>query len=313
MATGFIKAVMALFPDARVDLVVRQGFEGLPLPHRGEVLSFDKSKVSAGAFGRSLRGRGYSHFFVLPPSFSSAWMALKSKTPFRVGYRGGGRGLMLRPALPYSHPHRSVHLLNEYLGLLSPWEKLETEEHMPGLEANDEWVRAHIPREMAGVENYVVLAPGAEYGPAKQWPLEHYRKLAGMVAGGGHPVVVAGLPKDAEAADWILEGEAKGMNLCGKTDLKGLTAMLARAELVVSNDSGAMHLAAALKRPQIALFGSTNTTWTKPLNFKARIFTLDFPCAPCYLRECRYGHTACLSGIQPKEVGRAALKILGHE
>jgi heptosyltransferase-2 len=311
VSTGFLSALLERFPRARVDLIVRRGFERLPLPHRGEVLPFDKAAQGAGAFGRALRQRGYSHMFVLPPSFSSAWMAFCAGVPHRIGQRGLGRTWLLRPALRPRHRPRSVHLLAEYLELLAPWMEARPEQYPPRLAATPEWIAAHLPPAAAALPPPVVLAPGAEYGPAKQWPAAHYRALALALAQAGWPCVVAGLPQDRPLGGEILAGLAGGVNLCGQTTLPQLVALLARAALVVSNDSGAMHVAAALGRPQIALFGSTNPGWTGPLNPGARVLYRAEPCSPCYARTCRFGHTRCLAELRPEGVTQQALALLG--
>lgn len=310
MSTAFLHALMARFPNASVDLIVRQGFEVLPLPHRGRILPYHKPTQPPGKFGRDLRGQGYSHFFVLPPSLSSAWMAFRSGVPRRIGYAGGGRGWLLNQAPPYRHAHRSVHLVREYLSLLDIWGDNGDTEYFPLLEPEQEWCDAHLPQAVAELQDYVVLAPGAEFGPAKQWPLDHYRELAASLENQGRRVVVTGLAKDREAGDRILSGSPRGLNLCGDTDLPGLVAMLARAALLVSNDSGAMHIAAALRRPQIALFGSSNPAWTAPLNTRAEVLYRGLSCSPCYKRVCPLGHTNCLWEIAPSEVLSHAERLL---
>jgi heptosyltransferase-2 len=310
LSTGFIQALLRRFPRARVDLIVRRGFETLPLPRRGDVLAYDESLHPPGGFGRSLRGRGYTHTFVLPPSFSAAWLAFRSGIPQRIGYRGQGRSWLLRPAVARRFPPRSVHLLAEYLDLLAPWLSARPEQFPPRLEAGAEWVAAHLPPAAAALPPHVVLAPGAEYGPAKQWPPEHFRALARALAASGWPSVVAGLAKDRALGDRILAGLPGALNLCGETNLVQLVAVLARATLLVSNDSGAMHLAAALGRPQVALFGSTNPTWTGPLNPRAAVLYRQEPCSPCYGRTCKFGHTRCLVELRPEGVAEQAQALL---
>jgi heptosyltransferase-2 len=311
VSTAFVRAVLARFPAARVDLVVRQGFEVLPLPHRGTVYAFDRARTSAGAFGRGLRGLGHTHAFVLPPSFSSAWMAFRSGIPHRIGYRGEGRAWLLRPAQRHRHPPRSVHLAQEYLDLLRPWLFAEAAQHPAGLELPAGWVDAQRPADAPAPGTYVVLAPGAEYGPAKQWPVEHYAAVTAALHGAGVPVVVAGLRKDRALGQAMLAAAPSGHNLCGETDLPGLTALLAGARLLISNDSGAMHLGAALGLPQLALFGSTNPAWTAPLNPRAEVFYRGEACSPCYARECPLGHLRCLRELRPEPVAQRALALLG--
>ena len=310
VSTSFLRALLSRFPGARVDLIVRQGFQTLPLPHRGEVIPYDKHSVAPGTFGRAIGARGYSHFFVLPPSFSSAWMAFRSGVPVRVGHGGQGRRLLLRPAVPLRQAPRSVHLVREYLDLLSPWMEAEWEKFPPRLEASDDWIGSHLPPALVGLSGYVAVAPGAEYGPAKQWPAAHYREIALSLAEMGHTVVTVGLPSERELGAAIVKGLDGGINLCGETSLPALVAAVARAALLISNDSGAMHLAAALGVPQIAIFGSTNPTWTAPLNTKAHILYRREPCSPCYARICPLGHTRCLQNLAPTEVIAVAGRML---
>ena len=315
VSTAFIQAVLRYFPRARVDLVVRKGFEILPLPHRGTVLPFDRHATSAGTFGAGLRAAGYSHFFVLPPSFSAAWMAFRSGVAHRPGYRGQGRGWLLRPALSHRHRPRSVHIGQEYLDLLAPFLPSTSppilEDFPAHLELSPEWRETHRPPVPAQGEPYIVLAPGAEYGPAKQWPTRHYAATARALAARGWRMVVAGLPQDRPLGDAILAGAPGGLNLCGDTDLPGMVALVAGASLLISNDSGAMHVGAALGLPQIALFGSTNPHWTAPLNPRAELLTRNEPCAPCYARTCPLKHLNCLEQLEPALVIEKAEALLG--
>jgi len=310
LSTAFARALLARFPGARVDLIVRQGFEALPLPRRGQILPFDRRATPPGRFGRSLRGRGYTHLFVLPPSFSSAWMGWWSGIPWRIGYGGEGRRWLLRPAMQPAASARSRHLADEYLGLLAPWGKFSAADFQPALDISPEWLEQHQPPALRSGAPDVVLAPGAEYGPAKQWPLEHYAALARSLGAAGRIVWVAGLSQDRALGDAILSGVPGARNLCGETSLPQLVALLARARLVVSNDSGAMHVTAALGRPQIALFGSTNPAWTAPLNPRAELVYRAEPCSPCYARTCPLGHLRCLREISPEQVLREAERLL---
>jgi len=310
MATGVVRAILERWPTASVDLIVRAGHESLPLPKRGRVLPFDRRANSAGAFGVALRETGYDRFYVLPPSFSAGWMAWRSRVPERVGYRGQFRGPLLRPAITHRAPARSVHLVREYLDLIDP--AFETDCYPPRLDLSGAWVAerlALICRELP--EPFVAIAPGAVYGPAKAWPAERYRDLArGLRDRSGVPVLLLGTSDEHVLAEQVRNGEAGILNWCGTTDLPGLVAVLSRAALLVSNDSGAMHVMAALRRPQVAIFGSTSPVWTGPINEKASVVTLGLPCAPCFERTCRYGHYDCLRRVTADAVLAAALASL---
>jgi heptosyltransferase-2 len=313
MATGVLRAILERWPAAAVDLVVRAGHESLPLPRRGRVIQFDPGATSAGAFGSSLRGAGYDRCYVLPPSFSSAWMAWRAGIPERIGYRGHFRGPLLRPALSHRAPARSVHLTREYLDLVDP--ALETDCYPPRLDLPGGWAAqqlARICRELP--ERFVAIAPGAVYGPAKAWPAERYRELARRLRDRtGASVIVLGTGAEHGLAEQVRNAEAGILNWCGTTDLPALVAVLSRAALLVGNDSGTMHVMAALRRPQVAIFGSTSPVWTGPINERSAVVSLGLPCAPCFARTCRLGHTDCLKKITVDAVLDAALGLLGKD
>ena len=123
-------------------------------------------------------------------------------------------------------------------------------------------------------------------------------------------MLVLGTSAEHALAEQVRAGEEGILNWCGTTDLPALVAVLARAALLVSNDSGAMHVMAALRRPQVAIFGSTSPDWTGPINAKSSVVTLGLPCAPCFSRTCRYGHYDCLKRITADDVLEAALALL---
>ena len=310
MATGVLRAILERWPQAAVDLVVRTGHEGLPLPRRGRLLAFDPGRSSAGTFGSALATAGYDRFYVLPPSFSAAWMAWRSRTPERVGYRGQFRGFLLRPSLAHRAPPRSVHLAREFLDLVDP--ALAVDRYPPRLDVPAEWAAARLAgicRELP--QRFVAFAPGAVYGPAKAWPAARYRDCARALRDrAGCEVVIVGTADEHALGEAVRAGEPGVLNWCGATDLPGLAAVLARAALLVSNDSGAMHVAAALRRPQVAIFGSTSPGWTGPLNPRASVLSTALPCVPCFARTCRYGHADCLTKITVEQVVAAALALL---
>lgn len=308
MATAFIQEVLERFPHARVDVIVRAGQEVLPVPHRGRLLPFDKRRESAGRFGSRLRGEGYDRMYVLPSGFSAAWMAFRTGARERIGFAGNQRGLLLRPAVRLPWKRRTKHLVDEYAQLIEPGQGAPAAAR-PHLAADPEWVAAQLaPLAEELPERFVALAPGAAYGPAKQWPVEHFAELARLILERTElDVVVCGTPAESPAAERIAAGRERVHDLCGRTDLAQLAALLARAEGVVSNDSGAMHLAAALGRPQVGLFGSTSAVWTRPVNPRAAVLDQRLDCAPCYARECPLGHTKCLGDIDA-EAAFAALE-----
>ena len=308
MSTAFIQTVLALHPKSAVDLIVKTGFETLPLPCRGEILPYDKTAKSPIQFGRALRKHGYDFAFLLPPSFSAALMAYAAKIPNRIGYAESFRSLLLKPAIPYAKRPRSRHLIDEYLGLLpgSPFPGIT----YPELAITSEWIERHQPDFVTLPAPYIVFAPGAIFGPAKQWPVNHFRNLASLVSQQHGGVVIVGTGKDRELGEQIKNGCSQVINLCGQTTLNQLVAMLAKSKMLVSNDSGAMHIMSALSKPQVAIFGSTSSVWTSPRNPHSRTIELKLDCAPCFQRTCRFGHYHCLEQVQPERVMDAIEELL---
>lgn len=156
-----------------------------------------------------------------------------------------------------------------------------------------------------------VFAPGAEYGPAKRWPPEHYAALArSLHAEHGLPILLLGSGKEAALCEEIAALAPGACRvLAGKTSLIDAFALIASSRGMISNDSGLMHVAAAFDVPQVAVYGSTSPLHTPPLNPRARVLwlkdELKLDCMPCFERTCRYGHTLCLTSVQPDRVESA--------
>jgi heptosyltransferase-2 len=147
------------------------------------------------------------------------------------------------------------------------------------------------------------FAPGAEYGPAKRWPARHFAQLARDLHARGESVWLFGSGKDAAVTAEInrLAG-GSCVDLAGRTSLDEAIDLLSLAARVVSNDSGLMHVAAALDRPLAAIFGSSSPEFTPPLSARARVISLRLACSPCFARDCPLGHTNCLEKIEPADV-----------
>jgi len=149
----------------------------------------------------------------------------------------------------------------------------------------------------------VCFCPGAEYGPAKRWPPQYFGELAAMLAAEGNAVWIVGSSRDRDIGEAIRESSAgAALNLCGRTTLDHAVVLLSGADLVVTNDSGLMHVAAALDRPMLALYGSSSPAFTPPLSGRARILKLDVPCSPCFERVCPLGHFDCMMKLMPDRV-----------
>jgi heptosyltransferase-2 len=230
--------------------------------------------------GRELKRRGYDQAIVLPNTWKSALVPFFADIPLRSGYVGESRYGLLNLTYKKADSPMPLHYarLSEPPGsapkLPLPPPRLRFAPHQ---------VAATVRR--FGLEGrYAALCPGAEYGPAKRWP--YFRELSERIE---LPVVLLGSASDREAAAAV-----SGMNLVGKTTLDEAIDLVAGAAFVVTNDSGLMHIAAALGRPQVALFGSSSPEHTPPLSDAARVLWLHVECSPCYQRVCPLGHFRCM-------------------
>jgi heptosyltransferase-2 len=233
--------------------------------------------------GRELKKRGYDRAIVLPNTWKSALAPFFAGIPVRTGYVGEFRHGLLNDLHPTAKASMALHyarLAGGELPLAAPRLTVSTEE------IEDAKRRFSLPAQ------YAVLCPGAEYGPAKRWP--YFAELAVKMR---LPAVVIGSKSDAPAAEGI-----RGSNLTGKTTLDEAIALIAGAAVVVSNDSGLMHVAAALGRPQVALFGSSSPEHTPPASPAARVLWLRLECSPCYARECPLGHFDCMRKMDVERV-----------
>lgn len=234
---------------------------------------------------RALARRGYDRAIVLPNSWKSALVPFLAGIPRRAGYVGELRYGLLNSTLPNTKSPMPLHYARLAGG--EPTQPLP----QPRLLVSAEEV-VHTRARFAIEERYAVLCPGAEYGPAKRWP--YFKELAERI---GMPVVILGSRNDREAAAGI-----RGEDLAGRTTLDEAIALIAGAAVVVSNDSGLMHVAAALGRPQVALFGSSSPEHTPPASANARVLWLRLECSPCFARECPLGHFRCMKEISVEQV-----------
>jgi heptosyltransferase-2 len=144
--------------------------------------------------------------------------------------------------------------------------------------------------------------PGAEYGPAKQWPVANYQMLADDLVKDGFQIWVFGSKKERDIGEQIASNGSEVINLCGATRLEDVIDLIALCESVVSNDSGLMHIAAATGRHVIAIYGSSSPAYTPPLSKNAEVIYRYLECSPCFKRDCPLGHTNCLTGIEVEDV-----------
>lgn len=298
-------------PDAQIDYLappwtlpllarmpeIRQGISN-PFGHGALRFAARRS------LGRSLRAAAYDLALVLPNSWKSALIPWFAGIPQRSGFRGEARwGLLndLRPLDAQALPQ----MVQRFAALALPaGAALPADLPRPALTSTASQQQQLLQRlGLAAGKPAIAFCPGAEYGPAKRWPEAHFAALARMLAARGCAVWLVGSPKDHAVAATIAAASGGAcINLCGRTDIAEAADLLAAARLVVSNDSGLMHVAAAVGRPVIALYGSSSPRFTPPLADDARILSLGLECSPCFRRECPLGHFRCLNDLAPERV-----------
>lgn len=250
--------------------------------------------------GRRLARQGYTRAVVLPNTLKSALVPWFAGIPRRTGYVGESRyGLINdlhrldKQAVPRM-VDRYWHLGQESGSAPEPRLRSDPGAGRAAAQRLDLALTAEAPW---------VLCPGAEYGPAKRWPAEHFAAVAQAAHAAGRPVWILGSPKDqAYAEDIRAAGATHATNLCGRTTLADAVDLMALAGAVITNDSGLMHVAAALDVRTVALFGSSSPAFTPPLSAHATALSLALPCSPCFQRTCPLGHLDCLTTLRPERV-----------
>jgi heptosyltransferase II len=269
-----------------------------PFAH-GELALGKRLKV-----GAQLRARHYDRAYVLPNSFKSALVPLFARIPERIGFVGEARQWLLTDARKLDE--RALPLMvQQFAHLATPRDTaVKDEPPNPRLQVEPaERDRLMAQLGLARPSRLVCLCPGAEYGPAKRWPPHYFGQLAAALTAEGNVVWIVGSSRERDIGEAIRDSSTGvALNLCGRTTLDEAVVVLSGADMVVTNDSGLMHVAAALDRPMVALYGSSSPAFTPPLSGRARILKLDVPCSPCFERTCPLGHFDCMMKLMPDRV-----------
>ena len=263
---------------------------------------------------RILADRRYDAVYVLPNSLKSALVPWMASIPKRVGFTGESRYGLIN--VRHRLDKQALPLMVERFAQLSeaPGHPLKNSVFRPKIRstaADQQKTLAELNLDRPA--RIVAFCPGAEFGPAKRWPAAHFAALAKRLAEQGYAIWLFGSPKDHAVAEEISQlAPSLCRNLCGATSLAQAVDLLAMAELVVCNDSGLMHVAAALDRPIVALYGSSSPGFTPPLSDQADILSLNLDCSPCFKRECPLGHLDCLNKLMPEQVFAACQKRIAR-
>ena len=230
----------------------------------------------------------FDELYILPKSISTAIWGKKTGIPVRVGYKKEGRSPLLTRALPRVNRDKRAHITTEYCNLLDV--KEYSIDRVSGVHISDKR------------EEYVVLCPGAKYGPTKQWPF--YSKFIDKYLK-GKKIILLGSQAESLYADMLVKENSSFDidNRCGKGTLEDAATIISNAKVIISNDSGLMHLSAYLNRKTIGIFGSTSPAWTRPIGNNSIVVNSSIACSPCFDRECKFGHYKCMEELSVDLLG----------
>ena len=321
MSQPLLAYLKALYPESKIDVLASNWVAPIyrACSEVNEVIEakFEHKKLQwlmRKQLAKELEKANYDACFVLPNSLKSALIPWLANIPFRIGYRGELRYGLINLALDNPSKVNRPPMVEHYLALsqLLKEESHQTAAHeiTPRLNVSStakESIETSLHKANINQQSIYVMCPGAEYGRTKRWPTDHFAALAQslIAASPSNYVILLGSQGDHALAQEILllTGQSNQiLNWCGSTSLDEAIALIDLSKAVISNDSGLMHIAAALKTPQVAIFGSSDPAHTPPLSEKAKVIWLNLPCSPCHKRECPLGHLKCLKDIQPKQV-----------
>jgi heptosyltransferase II len=319
IAHALVRALHAAAPDTCVHMLAPPATEPLARRMPGvagtTVLPVGRGEFGWGArrrVGASLRHRRFDQAIVLPNTAKAALAPLFAGIPRRTGWRGEWRYGLLNDLRSLSEA-RYPRMVDRFVALgRDAGAALPTDHLAPHLTTDSRRGGALV--ELLGIDArapILALCPGAEYGPAKRWPPTHFAAVAAahLDRNPCGTVWLLGAQTDAPACAAIVAAlperlRDRAFDLAGRTSLLDAVDLLARAAQVVTNDSGLMHVACALERPVVAVYGSSSPDFTPPLSDRARVVRDALPCSPCFERTCPLGHTDCLNRLAPERVVR---------
>ena len=321
MSQPLLAALKVIYPQSQIDVLaspwVAPIYRACTEVHQVIEARLEHKQLQWGLrkqLARQLELNQYDACFVLPNSFKSALIPWLANIPLRIGYRGEMRFGLINFALDNPSKTNRPPMANHYLALcnvISHSKDIDSDQSADPQLNISTIAKQSVSNKLqaAAIENksIYVLCPGAEYGVTKRWPTEHFATLAQQLITNNADahVILLGSKGDYTLGEGIraqANDDPKIYNWCGDTSLDEAIALIGMSKALVSNDSGLMHIGAALKVPQVAIFGSSDPHHTPPLSAKAKVIYLNLPCSPCHKRECPLGHLKCLKDISPENV-----------
>lgn len=320
MAQSLFIHLKQRYPNGQIDVLAPQWTAALidRMPQVDRLVSshFQHGKLSLGErwnLGRELKAAAYTHAIVLPNSLKAALVPAFARIPIRIGFVGEQRWGLLNDVRRLNKTELPM-TVQRFLALGKEAKQAALqlgEIPKPRLEVNANQVTAVLLKYGLSTDQPILaLCPGAEFGASKKWPSEHYAKVAQHYLQTGYQVWLLGSEKDRLDCQKInqLCGDSCQV-LAGETSMPEAIDLMSNASLVVSNDSGLMHIAAALQKPLVAVYGSTDPAHTPPLSSNHAIARLDLDCSPCFKRECPLQHLNCLQQLMPQQIIELADRV----
>lgn len=325
MAQPLLQLLKQRYPDVVIDILapawvapVWLAMEEVSQVHESDFRHGKLQLKDRWAMAKFLKTFNYDQAYVLPNTLKFALIPWLAKIPERIGYLGESRYGLLN-VIHHDDKRQPRPMMAFYAALIDKpaenvqgrFESLHPRLHVDEETVDDVKVTLNLDRDRM----LIAFAPGAEFGSAKRWPVSHFSALAARILR-FYPeaqIVLLGSNKDHDVCEAIHSNVPVSLNLAGKTSLKEAIALIAGIDILVTNDSGLMHVASAFDLPVIAIYGSTDYKHTPPFSARSCIVSLDLECAPCQKRECPLGHHNCMNLLGPEKVYDAMEKYLADQ
>ncbi|MDM8536000.1 lipopolysaccharide heptosyltransferase II [Desulfobacterales bacterium HSG17] len=319
MSLPMIGSIRKNFPHAKIFILAKPWvapiFENNP--DIDYIIIYDTKEQHKGFLGllrlcRELRQYKFDLSVLIPNAFSSALISFLAGISNRLGYNTDGRTILLTHPVPMKPEHKKRHHIDYYMGILEGVSLHRFSNKLNLALSTQERINAEVILKKSGVLNIgriIGINPGAAFGSAKRWFPERYAKLCQKFQNiyPNVSILVFGGPGEEELGEKICEIVGTGCtSLCGKTTLRQAVALIEKCSFFITNDSGLMHIAAALDIPQIAIFGPTNHTTTSPASLNSHMVRVPTPCSPCMKQECLLGHHECMKSVSVEMVFETA-------
>ena len=320
MTTPAVRTIRRNFPQAEISILVHPWVADVfsASPDVDKIILYHKKTEHRGISGiwrlsRELKKNGFDLAILLQNAFEAALIAYLSAIPLRAGYRRDLRGFLLTHPVNIPWDRKKVHQVYYYQGLLNDLGlQPGPDELFLAVQKQDKEKAERLFLDKTQNGPLIGLNPGASYGPAKRWPAEKYAELAMKLREKFKARIAVFGTKDDRKAALLIKKSCEGqiIDLTGRTSLSKAMALIDSCAVFVTNDSGLMHVAAALKTPLVAVFGSTNPVTTGPFSPNATILRKELPCSPCMQTHCKKNAFACMEKITADEALSEVEKLL---